>query len=83
MILYLNRLYCVRYGLPLSNGKFKDLKLNDLNNLLFKDKLKKYKLSKGTIQIPFDEPLPEKLIKEIVNYRVKENMTKEKLKTKK
>lgn len=30
MILYLNRLYCARYGLPLANGKFKERRLTDL-----------------------------------------------------
>ena len=30
MILYLNRLYCVKYKLPLNNGKFKERKLADL-----------------------------------------------------
>jgi uncharacterized protein YdhG (YjbR/CyaY superfamily) len=39
---------------------------------VFKDKLKPYKTSKGAIQFPIDKPLPEKLIVEIVKYRVKE-----------
>jgi uncharacterized protein YdhG (YjbR/CyaY superfamily) len=39
---------------------------------VFKDKLKPYKTSKGAIQFPIDRPLPEKLIVEIVKYRVKE-----------
>lgn len=39
---------------------------------VFKDKLKPYKTSKGAIQFPADKPLPEKLIVEIVKYRVKE-----------
>ena len=39
----------------------------------FKDKLKAYKTSKGTIQFPFTKPLPVTLIQEIVRYRVKEN----------
>ena len=42
----------------------------------FKDKLSKYKLSKGTIQFPINESLPVVLIKEIVIFRVKENLKK-------
>lgn len=30
MILYLNRIYCTKYQLPLNNGKFKERKLKDL-----------------------------------------------------
>ena len=32
----------------------------------FSDRLKAYKTSKGTIQLPLNEPLPEKLIKELL-----------------
>ncbi|MCZ2222702.1 MAG: hypothetical protein LC122_03630 [Chitinophagales bacterium] len=39
MILYLNRIYCSKYGLPLNNGKFKVKRLSDLN--LFLDKKQK------------------------------------------
>jgi uncharacterized protein YdhG (YjbR/CyaY superfamily) len=39
---------------------------------LFKDKLKPYKTSKGAIQFPADKPLPEKLITDIVKFRLKE-----------
>jgi uncharacterized protein YdhG (YjbR/CyaY superfamily) len=38
----------------------------------FKDKLAQYKTSKGTIQFPYDKPLPLDLIKEIVLFRLKE-----------
>lgn len=38
----------------------------------FKDKLKGYKTSKGTIQFPLDEPLPLDLIREIISFRVAE-----------
>lgn len=38
--------------------------------VVFADKLKKYKTSKGAIQFPIDEPLPKDLIKEIVKFRV-------------
>lgn len=34
----------------------------------FADKLKEYKTSKGTIQFPFDKPLPLELIEEIANW---------------
>jgi uncharacterized protein YdhG (YjbR/CyaY superfamily) len=46
----------------------------------FKDKLKGYKLSKGTIQFPFDQPLPLKLVEEIVKFRVKENLENQAIK---
>jgi len=42
----------------------------------FKDKLASYKTSKGTVQFPLDKPLPIDLIKEIVAFRVKENIAK-------
>jgi uncharacterized protein YdhG (YjbR/CyaY superfamily) len=42
----------------------------------FKDRLSAYKTSKGTIQLPLDEPLPLDLIKEIVLFRVKETSIK-------
>jgi len=47
---------------------------------VFKDKLKEYELSKGTIRFPIDKPLPVKLITEIVKFRVKENLEKKLLK---
>jgi uncharacterized protein YdhG (YjbR/CyaY superfamily) len=47
---------------------------------IFKDKLKPYKTSKGAIQFPVDKPLPEKLITEIVKYRLKEVAENEKQK---
>jgi len=40
----------------------------------FKKELSAYKCSKGAIQFPFDEPLPIELIKEIVKFRVVENL---------
>jgi uncharacterized protein YdhG (YjbR/CyaY superfamily) len=42
----------------------------------FKDRLSAYKTTKGTIQLPLDEPLPLDLIKEIVRFRVKETSKK-------
>lgn len=44
----------------------------------FKDELKPYTQSKGTIQFPFDTPLPSSLIRDIVKLRVKENEVKPK-----
>ncbi len=46
----------------------------------FQHKIEKYKWSKGTIQFPLDQPLPEKLIKAIVRFRVKEDKQKSKVK---
>ncbi|MGS2764750.1 iron chaperone [Sinomicrobium sp. M5D2P9] len=39
----------------------------------FKADLVGYKTSKSVIRIPTDKPLPEKLIKEIITFRKKEN----------
>lgn len=39
----------------------------------FKDEMKMYKTSKGAVQFPLDEPLPEDLIRRIVRFRVDEN----------
>jgi uncharacterized protein YdhG (YjbR/CyaY superfamily) len=44
----------------------------------FKDKISSYKTSKGTIQFPLDKPIPLDLIKEIVRFRVSENLKKKK-----
>ena len=43
----------------------------------FEKELSKYKGGKGTIQFPLDEPIPYNLIKKIVRFRVKENLSKE------
>ncbi|MCL5991647.1 MAG: DUF1801 domain-containing protein [Bacteroidetes bacterium] len=43
----------------------------------FKEELKAYKTSKGTIQFAFDKPLPASLVKKIVKARMKENEEKE------
>jgi uncharacterized protein YdhG (YjbR/CyaY superfamily) len=40
----------------------------------FRDELKKFKQSgKGTVQFPYDKPLPVELVKKIIQFRVKEN----------
>ena len=49
----------------------------------FKPELSKYTVSKGTIQFPYDKPLPIALIAKIVKFRVAENMEKAKLRKKK
>jgi len=46
----------------------------------FADKLKAYKFAKGSIQFPFDQPLPLDLITDIVKFRVAENQQKKKKK---
>lgn len=43
----------------------------------FAQALSQYKQGKGSVQFPFDEPLPVELIKEIVLFRVKENVEKD------
>jgi uncharacterized protein YdhG (YjbR/CyaY superfamily) len=42
--------------------------------LKFELELKDFKYSKGAIQFPYDKDLPIELIKEIVLYRIKENL---------
>ena len=46
----------------------------------FKDKLKDFKMSKGTIQLPYDKKMPLKVIASIVKLRVKQNLAKAKRK---
>jgi len=48
--------------------------------IAFKDKLKRYEQSKGTIRFPLDKPVPVKLITEIVKYKVNENIKKHQIK---
>ena len=40
---------------------------------VFKDKLTRYKTSKGAVQFPISEPIPLSLVKQIVNFRIEEN----------
>ncbi|AFM00995.1 hypothetical protein Desde_2681 [Desulfitobacterium dehalogenans ATCC 51507] len=40
----------------------------------FKEKLSDYKTSKGTVQFPLGKPLPLDLIREIVRFRVEEQL---------
>jgi len=47
----------------------------------FSRELKNYKTSKGTIQLPLDQPIPVTLIKKMVKERMKENEMKQKAKS--
>jgi uncharacterized protein YdhG (YjbR/CyaY superfamily) len=40
----------------------------------FKEKISKYKNSKGAVQFPNDKPIPYALVTQIVKFRVKENI---------
>lgn len=42
----------------------------------FEDELANYVYAKGSVQFPFDQPLPLSLIKRIIRFRVKENKEK-------
>jgi uncharacterized protein YdhG (YjbR/CyaY superfamily) len=42
----------------------------------FEKELSNYKQGKGSVQFPLNEPLPEKLIQEIVLFRLSENQQK-------
>lgn len=42
----------------------------------FKEKLADYEVSKGTVRFPLNKPIPLELVKEIVRFRVKENLGK-------
>ncbi len=42
----------------------------------FADELSKYKQGKGSVQFPFDQPLPLDLVKRIDEFRVEENQAK-------
>ncbi len=42
----------------------------------FKKELSNYELSEGTVRLPHDQPIPFDLIKQMVEFRVKENLEK-------
>ncbi len=42
----------------------------------FKKELAPYKQGRGSVQFPFDKPIPYSLISRIVKFRVKENLAK-------
>ena len=48
----------------------------------FKDKISAYEWSKGAVQFPLDKQVPYDLIREIVAFRVKENLENSKSKNK-
>jgi uncharacterized protein YdhG (YjbR/CyaY superfamily) len=43
---------------------------------IFQKELSGYSCSKGTVQFPHNQPLPVKLIEEIIKFRVEENLLK-------
>ena len=45
---------------------------------VFKQEMKQYKTSKGTVQFPIETSLPFDLIKKIVDYRIASNLGKKK-----
>ncbi|WP_063567148.1 DUF1801 domain-containing protein [Paenibacillus sp. O199] len=49
----------------------------------FKEELSRYKGAKGSVQFPLDQPLPEDLIRRIVEFRVQVNVEKAKEKKRK
>ena len=46
--------------------------------IAFKKELSAYKGAKGSVQVPFDEPLPLALVSRIVKFRVKQNLSESK-----
>ena len=51
--------------------------------IAFKEELSEYKRGKGSIQFPYDKPLPLDLISEMVKFRVLENLARAEAKSKK
>ncbi len=49
-------------------------------NVAFKKELARYKVAKGSIQFPLDEPIPYDLVTKIAKFRVKETQVKKKAK---
>ena len=49
----------------------------------FRKKLEGYELSKGTVRLPHDEPLPLELIGDMVRFRVRRNLLQAEMKAKK
>jgi len=84
---------CISYGMPAFalNGKklvyFAGYKnhigfyATPTGHKAFKEDLSVYKQGKGSVQLPLDQPMPLKLITQIVQFRLKQNV--EKAKTKK
>lgn len=75
---------CISYGLPAF--KYKDEPLiyfggfkshvgvygTPVTHEAFKDKLAAYKQGRGSVQFPLDKPLPLRLIKQMVQFKMKE-----------
>ena len=51
--------------------------------LAFREKLKSFETSKGAVRFPLDKPIPVKLITAMVKWKVRENLAKETVKSKK
>jgi uncharacterized protein YdhG (YjbR/CyaY superfamily) len=51
--------------------------------IAFREKLKSYETSKGTVRFPLDQPIPVKLITELVKWKVRQNLANDKIKSKK
>ncbi len=49
----------------------------------FKEELSSYNGAKGSVQFPYDKPIPYDIIREIVKFRVRENLERAAAKTKK
>jgi len=49
----------------------------------FRKEIAQYRTSKGTIQFPYDEPIPYGLVSDIVKFRLQENIKKDELKRRK
>ena len=48
------------------------------SNLAFKEELSEYKTTKGTIQLPYDKPLPIELLRKIILFKAASNEVKKK-----
>lgn len=44
----------------------------------FKNELSEYEMAKGSVKFPLNKPIPYDLVRNIVEFRVKENLTKKK-----
>ncbi|HET7000899.1 MAG TPA: DUF1801 domain-containing protein [Puia sp.] len=51
--------------------------------IAFREKLKSYETSRGTVKFPLEKPIPVKLITAMVKWKVRENLEKEMAKRKK
>ena len=51
--------------------------------IAFREKLKSYETSKGAVRFPLDKPIPVKLITAMVKWKVRENLSKEKVRREK